>query len=512
MLSVSGSVTNPSTTLSLPPNLSGGNLPMLFRSMGLRGNRGTATNEWIIRDDFARTRQTTNKLVWAEVLAGPSLKGDRFDLLTAPDQDEYMRHVTRERVADELSKAQKVGVTASIAPMLYASQLQVMAAEDSELRDVVRECHERMSGITASDNPDELLFPGLSTHWISTSKVLYTRVWLPAIMMRLEHDPALVAQLESGTAKTGNALTFMSNHELIAPGILYGNYLGPLLACTTPQVWSVHCTRLLNSIIFNLGRTVPGSAKIPMDPLDLLPHRTASESRVSQIRTEPENRAAWRDAIDWWAMRLNQLFVFLSDPATFRDAGGRYEPYCHQNWLMNTAELFDRVTSAMRTTRDPSGALVMTFSALDLVSEKFLGGDMGAISVPAMARKTLEEVRQAMPPRVAEVLIPGAENAVDALERVADGFFLNTGKVEYTDKRGAVRKTPLEAVGPLMRARRNAVHGFGGPEAKTRGSHELLAQHRGDLPPGLVLLPYLYLLKVLCNLDSLRIKVERSKG
>lgn len=509
---MSAAASLPVAKLKFPSQMGGGDPNFVFTRMGLLAET-SSPGEWVVRENLVRTPQSTTQLVRTEFLAGPGLKSDRFERLIAPGQDEYMSHLSPDLVQAELERVREAD-SGSVASMLYACQVETMAAHDSELAETVRRWYRFFATKTFADDPDRLVFPNASVHWVSLNSVLYWRAWLPSMLMRLELDPSFEAQLRSGALKRGSELTFASNHELVAPALLQGNFLGPLLGCFTPRTWSVHVPRLMNSIIFNLGRTVPGQSPTPMDTLDLLPHRFSSGTASDGATEDPAiARTAWREAIDWWTLRLDQLFKFLSDPSTFRDADENYEPYRHQNWLINASELFDRVTSALRSPRDQNAATILTFSALDLVSERFLGSDTGAISTPAAADKALHDVRASMPPLAADVLLPGAERAVAALKSIAGGFFMGTDHIEIsTAKHGTTTMSALDAVGPLMRARRNAVHGFGGSQAATKGAHQLLAQHKGALPEDLVYLPYLYLLKVLCNLDTLRLRIEKGTG
>jgi hypothetical protein len=108
-----------------------------------------------------------------------------------------------------------------------------------------------------------------------------------------------------------------------------------------------------------------------------------------------------------------------------------------------------------------------------------------------------------MPERVAELLIPKAECAVAALQAVQDGFFIKkqrgTSTVKLVNDEGITESWDMEtATQKLLRARRNAVHGFGGLRNEAGDAARILAQHDGDLPRDLVDLPYVYLLEFLC--------------
>jgi len=110
------------------------------------------------------------------------------------------------------------------------------------------------------------------------------------------------------------------------------------------------------------------------------------------------------------------------------------------------------------------------------------------------------------------VILPCAEAAVAALESVADGFFISrqraSGSVTITHKNGREESVPpARAVAPLLAARRNATHGFGGKTADVRAAR-LLAQHDGTIPDELIHLPFLYLLEVLCDWEGIRHRIE----
>lgn len=506
---VSKSKSQPSVRLSLPAELSGGNLGELFDNLGLSATPGAVPGEWEVSDKLFRVRHSTESLFWSDYLAGPGLKSQRFDLVSDSTQDEYIDGLDPQMIAEEMEKAMQLGKLEPVASMLYACQIDILSTPDSGLADKVREWHLRFAAQKFSGGQNEIAFPFASAHWVSVNPVLYFRALLPAIVMRINHDPSFVSELRSGKLAPGSGDIFAANRALAGSSFLYGNYLGPLLACHSPRVWSVHAGRLMGSAVFSLGRTVPGRSSIPLDALDLLPRRFGGLESAEVGSIVDGRQFPFHEAIDWWVMSLNRLFMFSADPASYADLSGCYQPYRHQNWLINISELFDRVTAAMRVSRDQYSSLILTFSALDLVSEKFFGSDTGAFADPKLAERALDSVVQSIPDKAASVLLPAAERAVEALNQVASGFYIGTGIVEYVGKKGKVRLTPKEAVGPLLRARRNAVHGFGGSGSAIKGSHELLAQHRGDLPADLRFLPYLYLLQVLCNPDSLSGRIER---
>lgn len=72
--------------------------------------------------------------------------------------------------------------------------------------------------------------------------------------------------------------------------------------------------------------------------------------------------------------------------------------------------------------------------------------------------------------------------------------------------------TPERATAVYMHILRNATHGFGpkrGDREKIETETSLLIHHDGSLPHDIALLPYLYLLHVLCNPDLVRDNIIR---
>ena len=502
-------VSSDSVSVTLPSELYGGQINALFDRMGLDARHGAEAGAWELRDSVARRPWAERALVEAKTLAAPWFRDDRFDLLTPPS-DEVHPAMSRDELQEGHRTIDARLNSGSLAPFLYKIQLDILAAADADLIDASRTCHEKLTKLGFSD-VQEAVFPCVTAHWLSIDARLYARSKLPAIVMRFEHDPVLLDQLRRGGAdELTERSVFASGEALTGPGLLTDTYAGPLLACRAPDVWAVHGQRLGSTVIFSFGTAINGVSPIPVEPLQLLP-------RDAPIQW-PEQRAAvaeraCAEAVDWWAMRLNQMFTYLSDPTSYRDANDCYLPYHHQNWMMNAEELFSRVTSSLLSWRDQYAARILTFSALDLVSEAFLGGDMGALCDPARARKSLGDVKEAMPTSVAGVLLPNVEAAVSSLSNVADGFFIkehrNAETVDFVKSDGQVESlTPDKAIAAVLRARRNATHGFGGKSGEPRVTR-ILAQHDGKLPPELVYLPFLYLLSVLCNPDRIRQRIER---
>lgn len=491
----------------------------LFAELGLDARQGSNPNEWLVRDAVSRPPRT-GRLVETKTLGARWLSSDNFDLLRLPPYDLATSELTAaDFEAERLRIAARTNATSLTEP-LYGIQVDLKEAKDADLVDVARECHQKLLDVRSADAPGPL-FPAASAHVVQVQDSLYQRTNLPAILLRFEQDPTFVEDFATGRRSLADGrMRFSSGSALAGPGFFNGTFLGPLLTCRSPEVWAVHTQRAMGTIIFSFGDAIAGVDAIPAEPLQLLPRQGQASPPKRHV---PASEQAWADAIDWWAMRLNQMFGYLSDPTWFKDANGKYLPYQHLNWMMNAEELFNRVSSAMMSWRDQYAARILTFSALDLVSEGFLGGDMSALCDPDKARKALDTVRKAMPPKVQDVLLPRAEAAVAALTAIADGFFIakdvGTATVDVVKSDGSVEQLTMnKAITMVVRAHRNATHGFGGKTVQKDKNVDalasrVLAQHDGSLPTELIYLPYLYLLAVMCEPDKFkkRLRGQHSK-
>ncbi|WP_139191134.1 hypothetical protein [Rhodococcus tukisamuensis] len=284
----------------------------------------------------------------AKTLAAPWLRDERFDLIDLPPQDLESPAATEEAFDEERRSVDERIRRGDLAAALYRVQVDLSGAKDDNVSETVSSTYQYLKQATVDGDK---LFPDLSAHLVSVDVRLYTRSKLPAILLRLDQDPLFIDDIRSGRAgQSTDSLMFGSNSDLFGSGVLTDTFLGPLFACRSPLLWAVHGQRLLGTVVFNLGKMIPGVTPHPVEPLQLLP-RTAPISWPGTANNElPSQR--WADAIDWWVLKLDQMFACLSDPSNFSDANGSYLPYHHQNWLMNIQELFSRVTSTMLSWRD----------------------------------------------------------------------------------------------------------------------------------------------------------------
>jgi hypothetical protein len=85
-----------------------------------------------------------------------------------------------------------------------------------------------------------------------------------------------------------------------------------------------------------------------MEPMQLLPEFGRMEP-VPPVELTP---TSCRHAIAWWTTRLNQMFRYLCDPTTFRNANGEYDPYEHQHWLLTFGQVFGLTTALQASGRN----------------------------------------------------------------------------------------------------------------------------------------------------------------
>jgi hypothetical protein len=155
------------------------------------------------------------------------------------------------------------------------------------------------------------------------------------------------------------------------------------------------------------------------------------------------------------------------------------------------------------------------FTVLDSL-EGVRGGNFLMMCKLSHATKVLAELESSLPSPAAEVLLPAARRAVEALGTMQDGFFirrqLGTREVELQLKGSSVRFLSLEeATARYLKVLRDATHGHGSDKESAKAMTDaLLAHHDGDIPHDVGLLGYLYLLEVLMHPERVRQRLYRS--
>jgi hypothetical protein len=196
---------------------------------------------------------------------------------------------------------------------------------------------------------------------------------LPQVLIGFDQDPPLAADITAAAAggkAPDSGLIFDSNTAILESLILGGNYLAPLLGCCSPRMWAVQGQRLFGVILFALGRLVPGIEPTPVEPLQLMPYAWPHGAQAAVPTLAPKSCA---EAIDWWGLKLQQMFAYLSDPTYFRDANHNYLPYLHQNWMMTFDQVFQRLGSITTSYRDVYAQQVLMFGAMDAIGDRIYG-------------------------------------------------------------------------------------------------------------------------------------------
>ncbi|WP_154606649.1 hypothetical protein [Rhodococcus sp. AQ5-07] len=509
----------PSAELELPSELHGGDLKGLFGSLGLSASR-IAGNRWSIHAATPAGRHY--ELITSRTLSGARLRVPQFDILTKflDVLPHYRRSPTVEAQMQQLRSAAG-NPDADLVTRLRHFQAELMLVDVGDSAALAERCFDLL-GLAVRENTEIPLFPDRSAHLISTSEVLRLRVKLPSILLRLAQDPQLINELRTGTVNVEqDGLTFQSAEEQIRSLVLSGSFLGPLMGSLLPCMWGFPISRPQSAIVFGFGRAVPSVTSMSRGMLQLLPE-TGQSVDPGRPQFAP---VATREAVDWWVLRLNQLFTYLTDPATFVDSGGLYAPHEQQHWMLTVDQILRLTTSLQMSVRDPVGQRATAFTLLGSFSDRLLGSkvNLKKLFTLAYAREQFEFVKRSMPAPASEILLPAAQRALDALEEVQAGFFIahqrNARTVTIHQADGQAKTINLQdAAARLMVLHRNATHGYGGlrtSEDKRIAAEleeRLLAQHNGKIPNDIALLPYLYLLVAMSDPDTVRGRIADHVG
>jgi hypothetical protein len=267
--------------------------------------------------------------------------------------------------------------------------------------------------------------------------------------------------LRCGGQTPRGRLLFNSSRYLFQGVFLLDPYLAPMLAALSPAVWAVHAPRGLGTIVYTLGRPVRGIRGEIAEPLQLL-----SPADMPRSRSVPTlSGGAGEAAITWWTRHLNGLFGVLTDPAVFTDTAGVYNPTKHLQGLLGTEQLFRRVHSMLIAQRDSSAQRTLMFAALDALTA-VTGRDLVYHCGLKAVQQAVQRVRATMSTAAAEVLLPAADSALDALRALQNGFFLGRDPaagthVTLTYADGGTHRLDIElATAQYLAAICNATHGF----------------------------------------------------
>jgi hypothetical protein len=421
--------------------------------------------------------------------------------------------VTNDSIVEEINRLGKRAMeTGSPADAFAHSQLLTTVAPSNQLTEVVTGVYENLLQVGLVGDSDEKVFANAGVHIFQREPALIHRLKVASVWLRVSSDGALgledISQVQTALAAGDGA--FASSQGLYDGIYTLDAYIGPLLGALTPAVWSFHASRMLGTIVYTLGQPISGTAGTAAELLHVLPHQANHEA--SEIPGLSANAPA--AAIDWWADRLNNLFAVLGDLAIFTDRQGLYVPAKHLHALLTVEQLFRRVASVQTSHRDANARRILIFTVLDTL-ERLTGRDLPALCFLPFAQKTYSALADDMPAAAAEVLLPAAQRAIIALEKLQDGFFIrrHAGKthIEWTDPRtGPNRLTPAEAAAQYIKILRDSTHGHGSNKVnQVARTNALLTHHDGKIHHDLALLGYLYLLDLLNRPDDLRRSLYR---
>jgi hypothetical protein len=492
--------------LDLPAWLWGRSVEDYLREAGLRVVRTAHGGGQIVEAD-ERGAQGRPGLITCDDLAGAGLP-DRYDRLnaaeavapTAPDPE------GRRLVDSELERlVERTGSGGGLPSALVLHQLQISSAPSSQAAAVVRAALD--DTISIRFDGGEQAFPRAALHLVRRRPAILHRAQLPAVLLRLEHDPAMrqgdLSAVNDALAR--GELVFAASGGLSQGLVLLDAYLAPALGALTPFVWAIPAARASGTVLISFGHAVAGASGDAAEPLQLLPSRGPEESRTSPVL--PPGAAS--AALTWWCRRLDKAVSTLTDPAVHAGPDGAYRPEKHLHAILSVEQLFRRVGSIQRADRDSDARHVLLFTVLDTL-ERLNGRSLVDMCTLSFAEKARERVAASMPAAAASVLLPAADRAVAALKDLQAGFYLpqqlGADRVEFADSDGARVSLPLPlAAAEYMRLLRNATHGHGSNRRERQAlTNTLLVQHDGHVPHDLALLGYLYLLELLAVPPMLR--------
>jgi hypothetical protein len=504
--------------LQAPSWLWGNNPSAFFSEARLQGRLVDAENQlWRVQteENYLHARPS---LITVCHVAGPEVMRPRFETLQRlADRETPVPTANDPVIAKEIDRLGKRAVATGNPVDAFAwAQLLSVAAPPSDLPAAVRFIYEGLLQVGLTEDEAEKVFANCGVHVFQRDPALIHRLKMASVWLRLSADENLrVGDLhEVKTRLAAGDGAFASSEGLYDGIYTLDAYIGPLLGALSPAIWSFHASRILGTIVYTLGQPIAGTTGTASELLHVLPHQGAYEaSKIPSLRP-----SASVSAVDWWADRLNRLFAILSDPGVFTDQEKRYVPEKHLHALLTVEQLFRRVASIQTSHRDANARRTLFFTILDTL-ERLTGRDLTVLCSLRFAQKTFDALDGNVPDAAAEILLPAARRAVDALESLQQGFFISrhagSSRIEWTDpSTGHVQHTLDEAAAEYIKVLRNSTHGHGSNRAnQVVRTNALLTHHNGHVPHNLALLGYLYLLDLLNRPDDLRLSLyQRGKA
>lgn len=500
-----------SARVSLPDGLGGGDVQEFLHRLGLSGIRIPSSDQWDVvldrrDDDIIRCWQ----------IAGPDVKRDRFDVLSPSTELDSTLALSSTRIRQAIGQLDPAAQAGELPAILRTIQTQLMSAQSTELVALSKEALAQLRSMIGET--DEFVFPNSGLRSVEISNRFYQTAKFAQLMLRLRQDPELRDSLSQGSLNPGNALPggqFQAADQHVQELTLRDTFLDPLLASIPTGIWAFSTKRLRAPYVFTLGRVVQDAPAVNLRMSDILAKDPADRGTVKPLDQTADPKA-WGQAVDWWCMKTNAIFTRVADITEFTDHNddGVYLPELHVMWLMDTLKTFKRVAEVANSWHSAFGTTLTTYTALDLIAETWHGtNDMAKLVEPDTVSDALSRVRASIPVILHPILLPAAEAAGRAPDLIFDGFFQSRQRESDTveivlppSQKGSKPRreqwSKKSAIRQLVRARRNATHGFVGKPHSDPSIH-VLTQHNGKLPSEFAMLPYLHLLDILCNPDEL---------
>lgn len=479
-----------------------------FRSRMVDGEPGT----WSVCTNESYLGTDPNLLRLIQIAGRRGFKA-QYDILRDPSLD--IRINPPEWVNERLaSLRERVEAKGELSDTLAHAHAVLMLAPVSELDTVTRTIHEALAQIPLDGSPS-LPFKDSAVYFVKRDPALLHRMKIASVWLRLLHDEGLQGDaLPANFVRAAEDIRFSSSFELQSGIHVLDAYFSPLAGALSPYIWLVVAARASGVIGLSLGSTaVAGFSRFSSDPIQVLSPESASGGKP-RPQLSPSSATA---AFAWWTDALNRLFGITSDLTVFAGPDGFYDAETHTHAILTVEQLFRRVHSMQYAHRDSHARRVLLFTLLDTL-ERLTDHNLEWHCSYRNAIQVFEKLQASIPEDAARILLPRAEDGVNALMSARDGFFMAKDKVppgiRVPQPDGSMRTLDADhAVADYIKILRNATHGHGaksdGAIAKTNA---LLAQHNGRISDDIGWLGYLYLLDILNDPDQLRRKLRPPKS
>ncbi|MGW0323961.1 hypothetical protein [Nocardia sp. NPDC003183] len=480
--------------IDLPPEMYGGNPAGLIEHLGLRVDRRPAG-----KDSVWEVIVNPIDLVEATTLHGPPLSRSRFDLSGVPKPG-----VPGGMKAEHVERFDQVARALDSHPTL-PSRLQrvtqtLIAVPDAEVPATIKWGSDMLAEfpLLHADGSTEPMFPRHSVHDIRISDLAFRWSKLAQVFIRLKYNSA--AEIIESSKANPDRQEFQSSSAMLFGTVFGGLYFAPLLGNLSPSMWGFAAARLGQVIVYTFGRQIPGRGlgpnAHPVDSLLELTHHSTSHSfDVHTFDDSALHKAAYSEAVDWWAAKINNTLFDIFNPATYVDSNGFYVPEEHQRWMLNVEQLLSRISAITRHPGDQAAQLMLMFPAMDILGDSFTGSHgIAQLMSPKRISKRIEAIKSHVPDRIRSLILAPAYRALEAATQVADEFFIGSRNRDATTE---------SRLSDLWNARRNTTHGF------TKDA-EILAEHSGKLPADIVFVPMVYLLDILTDRQHLIERIRRN--